>query len=293
MKFSVATVSTPQWEPAEAARRLAGQGWDGVEWRVTDQRETTPPGFWAGNRATWPLRDLERRLDDLARVTMEAGLEFSAISGYVPCEDHDNVERLLVATAALGAKQLRVAVPPVRAGDDHREVFARARDDLAWVAARARVHGVKALVELHHRTIVASTSSAIRLVEGLDPDHVGVIHDIGNLLVEGHEDFDFAFDLLGPYLAHVHVKNGRWYETPETSEDGARVWAFESVPLPDGQANIQSYVDALVRHGYDRWITVEDFSTHQPLAERTRGNIAYLRRVLKNSLTKYGKVAHA
>jgi len=43
VKFSVFTASTPDWQPAEAATILAGQGWDGIEWRVTDQDDAPVP----------------------------------------------------------------------------------------------------------------------------------------------------------------------------------------------------------------------------------------------------------
>ena len=62
---------------------LADQGWDGIEWRVTDQDPADPPGFWAGNRATWPLTGLEDLLPEIARVTRDAGLEISGLGGYV------------------------------------------------------------------------------------------------------------------------------------------------------------------------------------------------------------------
>jgi sugar phosphate isomerase/epimerase len=83
MKFSVFTASTPDWTPAEAVQNLAEQGWDGVEWRITDQAPADPPGFWAGNRATWTLTGLEESLPAIKRVTEGAGLEFSGIGAYV------------------------------------------------------------------------------------------------------------------------------------------------------------------------------------------------------------------
>ena len=89
----------------------------------------TAPGFWAGNRATWPLTGLEERLAEIARITRDAGLEFSGIGGYARCDDRDNVERMLAATAALGARQVRVTMPPLGTGD-YRDLFARARADL-------------------------------------------------------------------------------------------------------------------------------------------------------------------
>jgi sugar phosphate isomerase/epimerase len=282
VKFSVFTASTPDWAPDEAARILAEQGWDGIEWRVTDQAAAERPGFWSGNRATWPLTGLEQSLGDIARITRAAGLEFSGIGGYARCDDHENVERMLAATAALGAHQVRVTMPPL-GGGDYRELFRGARSDLEWVADRAGMHGVKALVELHHGTITSSASAAIRLVEGLDPAHVGVIHDIGNLVIEGHEDFASAFQLLGDHFAHVHVKNAVWDRGSERRGDGSASWAHRWATLRDGQADIGAYFEALVRHGYDGWVTLEDFSTELPLEERTRDDLAYLRACLQRA----------
>ena len=139
---------------------------------------------------------------------------------------------------------------------------------------RAAEHGVKALVELHHHTVVASASAAIRLVDGLDPDHVGVIHDLGNLLIEGHEDHVAAFQMLGPNLAHVHVKNVAW--RPRPAANATTAWHHEWAPLRHGQADIGAYFAALREHGYDDWVTVEDFSTVLPLKERLADNLAYL-----------------
>jgi sugar phosphate isomerase/epimerase len=274
VKFSVFTASTPQWTPPEAVAMLAGQGWDGVEWRVTDQDPAPEPGFWAGNRATWPLTGLEANLAAMAELTHGAGLEFSALGGYVPSHDRSNVERMLAATAALGAHRVRVTMPATGTGD-YRDVFRRTRDDLEWAAGRAAEHGVAVLIELHHRTIVSSASAARRLVDGLDPAHIGVIHDIGNLVIEGYEDPRSGFELLDAYLAHVHVKNVGWRPSG-TDPDGTVRWAEDWATLREGQADIEAYLRALTEHGYDGWVTVEDFSTVQPLAERTRDNLGYL-----------------
>lgn len=287
MKFSVFTASTPEWSPAEAAATLAAQGWDGIEWRVTDQPDAPEPGFWAGNKATWPMTGLEESLPELARITQAAGLEYSGLGGYARCDNHDQVERLLAATAALGARQVRVNVLPLgtstmggqeATGIPYPQLFDATREHYEWVAARAAHHGVKALVELHHGTITSSASAARRLLEGLDPQHVGVIHDLGNLVIEGWEDPLPALQLLGEYLAHIHVKNARWVRSPATDEAGAAVWEHEWAPLQSGQASVFKYFLALADFGYDGWVTVEDFSTELPLEERTGQNLAFLRR---------------
>jgi sugar phosphate isomerase/epimerase len=275
MKFSVFTASTPDWTPAETARHLAEQGWDGVEWRVTDQAPADPPGFWAGNRATWPLTGLEESLPMIERVTKDAGLEFSGLGAYVKVGDRPDVLRVLTATAALGAERVRLTMPAL-GEDSYPALFDRTRADLEWAAARAAAHQVKILVELHHRTIVSSASAAVRLVDGFDPDHVGVIHDVGNLVFEGHEDFQAGLEMLGDHLAHVHVKNVAW-RSDGTRPDGSVAWRADWSPLRSGQADLSAYFRALSTVGYDGWVTAEDFSTELPIAERTRDNLAYLR----------------
>ena len=283
MRFSVFTASTPEWSPGEAAQNLAAQGWDGIEWRITDQHVADPPGFWAGNLATWSLTGLEDSLAEIASVTGGAGLAFSGLGGYARCDNHEDVERMLAATAALGAERVRVTMPRTDAGE-YPALFARARIDLEWVAERAEHHGVKALIELHHETITASASAAFRLIDGLDPARVGVIHDLGNLLIEGQERHESAFELLGPYLAHVHVKNARWVADPPDA-DGIATWHNEWATLRTGQADVRAYVAALVRHGYDGWITLEDFSTELPLAERTADNLAFMKDAYARALS--------
>ncbi|GAA4180054.1 sugar phosphate isomerase/epimerase family protein [Gryllotalpicola koreensis] len=279
MKFSVFTASTPDWTPEQASRTLAAQGWDGIEWRITDQVDAPDgegPGFWAGNLATWPLTGLEESVPEILRITREAGLDFSGVGGYAPASDHDDVERMLAATAALGAHRVRVTMPKLPV-DDYRAAFAATRADLEWAVERAAEHGVQVLVELHHRTITSSASAALRLIDGLDPVRIGVIHDIGNLIFEGHEDFDVAAQLLGEYLAHVHVKNVAWRPSGETGPDGRTVWQADWATLREGQGDIDALFRALAAVGYDGWVTLEDFSTALPLEERTADNLAYVR----------------
>lgn len=276
MKFSVFTAATPDWEPAEAARRIAAIGYDGIEWRITDQDEADPPGFWAGNRATWPLAGLEGSVSEIARITREAGLEFSGIGGYALAPDHDDVLRTLRATAELGARQVRVRIP-FNDTQDYRTVFAQTRDDLEWASREAGALGVKVLVELHHQTISASASAALRLVDGIDPRTIGVIHDLGNLVIEGQEDTRAGLQLLGEYLAHVHVKNAVWQRTGQTGLDGDVRWESAWAPLREGIASVPDYFRALAEVGYDGWVTLEDFSTDAPLAERLTDDLAFLR----------------
>jgi sugar phosphate isomerase/epimerase len=274
-RFAVFTASLPDWTPEEAVTQIATQGWDGVEWRVVDQAPADQPGFWAGNRCTWPLATLEQDVPRIAELSRSAGLPISAVGGYARCDEAEDVERLLAATAALGAQRVRVRTPGLGEAP-YPEVFAHAHRCFADVAVRAAHHGVRVVVELHHQTIVSSSSAALRLLDGLDPAAVGVIHDIGNLVIEGWEEPRAGLEMLGDYLAHVHVKNAAWRPAGRRA-DGTTEWAHEWAPLPDGQADIPAYLRMLHEIGYEGWVTLEDFTTDRPLAERTAANLEYLR----------------
>ena len=67
MRFAVFTVGLPEYTPEEAVVVLSDLGYDGVEWRVTDQAPSPDgrPGFWAGNRCTWPLTSF---VEDAPRI---------------------------------------------------------------------------------------------------------------------------------------------------------------------------------------------------------------------------------
>lgn len=279
MKFALFSGSTPEWTPLELAGRLKAQGWDGVEWRVVDQKPSAEPGFWAGNRATFPLTGLADLAADVAAATQGAGLEHAGIAGYASVADHAEVESLLAATARLRARRARVAVPKVPPGSSYDAIFKQTRADIAAVSMIARRHGVKALIQIHHGNVVSTSSAALRMLDGIDPETVGVIHDLGNMTIEGREGLNTytpGMEMLGPYFAHVHVKNAVWKPGPPQA-DGTVDWAWSWAPLASGLGDVKSYMRSLQEVGYDGWVTVENFTTDSPLEARIAGDLAYLR----------------
>lgn len=280
MRFAVFTVSLPQWTPEQAVTELAGQGWDGIEWRVVDAPTPGPdaePGFWSGNRCTIGLSGLAAAAPHLREITAAAGLAMPSVGAYPVCDETADVELALAGAAALGAPAVRIRTPALGSAP-YPELFARARELFPAIADRAGELGVKALVELHHQTVVSSPSAALRLLDGVDPDRVGVLHDVGNLLVEGGEDLRAGLEMLGPRLAHVHVKSGRW-QAAGPGPAGTTRWSFDWAPMEEGAADLPALFAGLAAVGYDGWVSTEDFSTSRPLAERTAGNLALLRRL--------------
>lgn len=280
MKIAVFTVSTPDYTPDEVVGKLKEFGYDGIEWRVVDQPISGGPhGFWQNNLCTLPLSSLVEHAAGYAKLAAGAGLETPAIASYVKCDDPEQAELAMRGAAAMGVPKLRIQVPNYDPATPFKPLWDTAREQYKTIAALAAKHNVKALVETHHRSICPSASAARLFLDGFDPAHAGVIHDAGNMVYEGYEAYRMGLELLGPYLAHVHVKNARWFPK-KYLPDGTLEWMCDAAPVRVGVADIRALCRALAAVGYDEWITLEDFSTDHPLDQRLQTNAEYLRAIL-------------
>lgn len=281
MKFAVFTVSVPEYSPEEAVSKIKESGYDGVEWRVIDQNpDHVGGGFWSANKATIPFTALETEAPRVRKLTADAGLEMPSIGTYVSCGDLDETDAAMRGAKALGVPKLRVRVPNYNGTDPFTPIWDRAREQYKGVAELAARHNLQALIELHHRSITPSASSARLFLDGLDPKHVGVIHDAGNMVHEGYETHRLSLEMLGPYLSHVHVKNARWFPA-RWLKDGTVEWTCEWTPIRKGVIDIRALFGALHAIGYDGWVGLEDFSTERPLDERLRENLSYLKAIVR------------
>jgi sugar phosphate isomerase/epimerase len=279
MQFAVFTVSTPEYSPEEAVSIFRDLGYAGVEWRVVDQ-EPAPsnrPGFWAGNRCTLPLSTF---VDDAPRIkalTEQAGLAIINVGAYATCDDLKGVEQVLKGSSLLGAPSARVRVPHYDGSQSFTRQRTEAQAQFKDVEALARRYGVRAVVETHPGTITPSASALASFLEPFDPEHIGALWDPGNMVHEGFEHYRLGLEALGPYLAHVQLKNAAWRET------GPGQWQPVWVPLDRGIVNVPDVFGALRTVGYDGWVSFEDFSTERPLVDRLRDNLAYVTSILRSS----------
>lgn len=279
MKFSLFTGNCPEWTPAEVAKHAAAQGWDGLEWRVADQAESDTPGFWAGNRANYRLTGLEDKAAEMADLPKAHGLALSGLAPYVPFADHQNAERVLKVAAQTGARRVRFTSPKPTDDVPFDTLWTKARTDLEVLQEIARPLGAQVVIQIHHGNIVSTASSARRLVDGLDPEVIGVMHDLGNTTIEGREgllSLKMGLEILGPYLAHIHIKNAAWQQVG-TDADGTAQWKWSWATLRKGMGDVKAYFKALKAVGYDGWVTLEEFTTELPLYERLADDLAYLK----------------
>ena len=98
------------------------------------------------------------------------------------------------------------------------------------------------------------------------------------MVYEGWTPYRQGLEILEDYLAHVHVKSGRWLpgdSRPDGTVNRAATWAT----MRTGQVDFAALFAALSTVGYDGWVSVEDFSTELPVGERIRDNLKLLHAV--------------
>jgi len=275
MKISVFTVMLPDLTPEDAAPALAAAGYDGVEWRVTnvpEERRGEAPSYWGNNLCT--LAPTEAEAHRARSLVESAGLGTPSLGTYIAVGDLAATEQVMRFAQIIGAPQLRVGVGYSQ-GAPYAESFATAKAFLSDVEPLALRYGVKALVEMHFGATTPSASAAYRLISDFDPEAIGVIYDAGNMVYEGFESYHLGIPLLGPYLAHVHIKNSA-FSRPE----GGGVWTPRAAPMEDGVVDFLALFTALQAAGYDGWLSIEDFSMERTSREKLDHNIAFIRDTL-------------
>jgi sugar phosphate isomerase/epimerase len=272
MKFAVFTVMLPDLSPEEAVKALARAGYDGVEWRVTTidpQRRNEVPSFWGNNFCT-----LEPTLENAKRVrhlAQDSGLELTNLGTYLGPGDLEAVKRAMRFAERAGAPSLRVNAASYTG--DYAGDFARSLEFYREVEELAKRYKVRALVETHQGLITPSASLAQRFVSHFDPAYVGVIYDPGNMVLEGFESHLMGLQLLGPYLAHVHLKNATY-----TRSNG--LWQPRWMPLEDGVVDFKKVLQSLIEVGYDGWLVMEDFSSARSSLEALTHNLSFIKNLL-------------
>ncbi len=276
MKIGVFTVCMPEYYPEEALEIAASLGYEGVEWRVIDDKgDFEHPSFWNGNRTSMTPDVLLERAESLRKKADSLNMEMPSLGAYTNCFDLDAAEAVFRAANAVGAKAARINASTYLPEVSYREQIAQNREQFGKLEKLSRRYGVKALMETHMGLVCPSVCSAMQVLDGLDPEYVGIMWDPGNQVEEGGERYNMAIRSAGPYLAEVHVKN-RVYQ-PVLIENGGLVWQCNTVQLQYGQVNWRAVIDELKVNGYDGWLMMEDFSTVQAVYDRLKNNIDYLR----------------
>ncbi len=263
-------------EPAAAtSRRLAGAP---ISWGVCEVPGwglMLPPERVLSEMASLGLRATE--LGPIGYLPLDAaelralldrhGLRLAA--AFVPLVLHEpsadearaGAQRMAKLLAAAGADVFVAAVvvdeqwsPRIELGDAEWERVVRHLAEVEQIAAE---HGLTLALHPHAGTLVETAADVERALATTD---VGWCFDSGHLLIGGTDPVAFARD-HAERIVHVHLKD-------VDAALAARVRAGELSlvaatqaglfrPLGQGDSGIEEVVRLLDRHGYERWLVLE------------------------------------
>ena len=291
MKFGVFSVSMPEYTPEETVPLLKELGFDGVEWRVAEPPANKPDKvpyelrYWQDNKSTIYLAELDEKADAIRRLCDENGIEIFSLTTYLSFADLEKVEAVLKVAKRIGVPKVRVFPARFPGDKDLKTMESEAVSNIRALEKLAAKYDVKILFEIHMDTIMASPSEAYRLIQGCDPKYIGLIFDPGNMVNEGFEDYDKSFQLLGSYIAHIHIKNGALVNDG-TDQFGATKWKRQWTPLKEGMANLALFLEIMQKYGYDGTVSIEDFSNKLTTVEKLKDNLAYMKQLAEAAQKK-------
>lgn len=283
MKFSVFTVSTPEYGLEDTLKLLKEIGYNGVEWRVTSPPPDQKPDnytfegrYWSYNLSTIDINKVIESAEEVKGLCKKYNIEICSLTTYLRPADVWDIDKVLKAANIMGCRNIRVMPPNYNEKENYRVLFDRTVNQVKVLEELASRYGVRINFETHMGNMIPSASAAYRFVSNFNPDHIGIIYDPGNMVYEGFENYRMGIELLGEYLAHVHLKNAVW-KLNRVTEDGIDIWKPEPAPCKKGFADLKKLIGVLQDAGYNGYVSVEDFSNEKDTYTKLKENLEFLR----------------
>lgn len=292
MRLSVTTVMIPELDLRETVALLQRLGFQGAEWRVRripPDKRTAPWSFWGNHKNDLTPERFLQEAREIRKLCDDHGLKLVALAPQVRADQPDELKLLAdgaaeaafcgptgTAIASGTPVMIRIAAPRDYDGRiPYPDLYDEAVEAFGKAIEITRSRRVKTVVEIHNGTIVPSASLAHRLISHFDPKDIGAIYDVNNLAADGYETPKLALELLGPYLAHVHL-GGRKPVPGVPDARGTVAWKFEGCPLAEARLPLPEIFTLLKARGYQGFLSLEDFRPG-PAEPKLVESLAYLK----------------
>ena len=203
MKLSCTSVMLPRWDLDLTFDKLAEHGYDGVELRCryNPEDDAEEPSFWGRHLSDVSPDNIIHKAEAIRAAQRRTGVQVIALAPNVTLEESEVVEKLFRGAATLNPDNppmIRIGAPRHDRTQPYWPQFLNARAGFANLVETARQFNVKILYEIHVGTVAVTCSRTIELLRDLDPDRIGAIYDIPNMLRVGLEDTRWAWNCWVP-----------------------------------------------------------------------------------------------
>jgi sugar phosphate isomerase/epimerase len=259
----------------EAARRIAGLGYQGLE-------------LLADVPHAWPAGLLPVQKRGILEAMERTGLSFSNINAFmmnaindsrqpywhpsfIEPEPHyrrvriDHTRRALSLCAELGAPHITTEPGgPLAPGQSRQQAIDLFVEVLKPLAEQAHDLGILLLIEPEPGLLLETTDQYLEVAERLDAPSIGLNFDVGHAFCVG-EDLPGAIAKLAPQIRHYHV------------EDIAASRVHHHLVPGTGAIDFAGILAAIRRTGYNGWLTVELYPFLDDPDAAARSALAVLR----------------
>ncbi len=223
------SVFTKPWKTLDLARLgefVSGLGFDGIELPVRPGYQVVPENVAA--------------LPEAAETLGQFGVSILSVAG--PTD-----EATIAACAEAGVPTIRV-MAPVDQGESYLEAEGRYRRVYDALVPLLDKYGVQLGVQNHNGRFVPNAVGLLRLVEGYDPRHIGIVWDAAHEALNGMEP-DLALDAAWSHLCMVNLKNAFWRRVNGPEADVAS-WQVYWTTGQQGRASWSRVVEELKAREY-------------------------------------------
>ncbi len=255
MELSLYTLVTKDFSLEESIEMAADAGYQAVDIRQNED----------GCHITPDVKDDELR--QIRAMVEDAGLKISGLTTYwevgvsdVKAARHhqEGLQRGCQIAQILGAHLLRCSAADLDLDTGYETQRKLFRDQFMQAAEYGAEYDVTINFEQHSRTMGASAGQILDLTRGLPTEHIGIVYDPGNTIVEGFERVSSQVEMLRHLIKAVHVKNLIIESVTEPQE----CFPFNCVPLDSGFLQWPAIINQLKRIGYDGYLTLEELVLH-------------------------------
>jgi sugar phosphate isomerase/epimerase len=189
----------------------------------------------------------ERVEEDLPRAVetlRKSGLTVPLITTAIVDAGDPLTRRVLAAAKKAGVTHYRMGYWTFPATTDPLEALRNMQPRAKALAALNREIGIRGGYQNHVGTRVGGSVWDLGiLLEGIEPDGLGVQYDIRHAVAEGGESWPVALRMIAPHIDTVALKDLIWAKRA----DGR--WEPRSVPLGEGMVNFDAYLRQLLARG--------------------------------------------